>query len=167
MPAIRQTGRQRSKTTTVARETDSSQSPPQTEKAAMTTTATTLKVPDINDLSMHSQSDLSSSVTSFGKDRVKGRYDFAAKVIMLGDYGVGKTSLLKTLGTLEAQEQVQDDVRTATRCLTYRPNEYVEMECARSDKRVLIRIMDTGGKCGHESTMETTRRLDDMWTKAN
>ena len=69
-----------------------------------------------------------------------GRYDFAAKIILLGDYGVGKTTLLATLGGVKGLNWC--------RCVAYKPNEYVELECVKNDKKILVRIMDTGGGCG-------------------
>ncbi|KAK7480045.1 hypothetical protein BaRGS_00028682 [Batillaria attramentaria] len=76
-----------------------------------------------------------------GENWWNSRYDFAAKIIILGNYGVGKTTLLNTLGNLEEPED-----SAGCRCTAFRPGEYVEMEAVRNNKRVLIRIMDTGGQ---------------------
>ncbi|XP_076435051.1 uncharacterized protein LOC143274932 [Babylonia areolata] len=67
-----------------------------------------------------------------------GKYDLAAKIIILGDYGVGKTSFLTTLAAVKDMGWC--------RCVAFKPNEYVEMECTKNDKKILIRLMDTGGQ---------------------
>ncbi|XP_076452726.1 uncharacterized protein LOC143288262 [Babylonia areolata] len=72
------------------------------------------------------------------EDGWSGSYDFVAKIIMLGDYGVGKSSLLRTLGGLKNLSWC--------RCRAFRANELVELECLKNEKKVLIRIMDTGGQ---------------------
>ncbi|KAL8605088.1 hypothetical protein ACOMHN_018889 [Nucella lapillus] len=67
-----------------------------------------------------------------------GKYDLAAKIIVLGDYGVGKSTLLSTLGGVRDMGWC--------RCVAFKPNEYVEMECSKNEKKILIRLMDTGGQ---------------------
>ena len=84
---------------------------------------------------------LSPSPTPYSEQWWSGKFDFAAKIIILGDYGVGKTTLLSTLGGLKDMGWC--------RCVSFRPNEFVEMECVKNEKKVLIRIMDTGGECGY------------------
>ncbi|GFO13763.1 ras-related protein rab-3 [Plakobranchus ocellatus] len=66
-------------------------------------------------------------------------YDLAAKVILLGDYSVGKTSFLSTLSRAK-------DENGSGFCKEYRPGELAEVVFKRQQKRAMIRVMDTGGQ---------------------
>ena len=91
-----------------------------------------------NSCSLEAFSHPSPSPSPYSEQWWSGKYDFAAKVIILGDYRVGKTTFLSTLGGMKDMSWC--------RCVSFRPNEFVEMECVKNEKKVLIRIMDTGGE---------------------
>ncbi|XP_059147813.1 uncharacterized protein LOC131935427 [Physella acuta] len=69
---------------------------------------------------------------------VPTRFDYTVKIILLGDPSVGKSSLLNSL----AQQQESKECR----CVDYRPNGHVELAMARGGKRILAKIVDTGGQ---------------------
>ncbi|GFS25012.1 Ras-related protein Rab-3 [Elysia marginata] len=66
-------------------------------------------------------------------------YDLAAKVILLGDFSVGKTSFLSTLAKAR-------DENGSGFCREYRAGELAEVVFKRQQKRAMIRVMDTGGQ---------------------
>ncbi|KAK0060487.1 ras-related protein RABC2a [Biomphalaria pfeifferi] len=68
------------------------------------------------------------------------RFDYTIKIILLGDHSVGKSSLLTHLAG------IQDAKDMSYRCLNYRPNSHVELAMWKNGKRVLVRIVDTGGQ---------------------
>lgn len=68
------------------------------------------------------------------------RFDYTIKIILLGDHAVGKSSLL-----LHLAEQL-DPRDNGCQCLDFRPNGHVELAIRRNGKRILARIVDTGGQ---------------------
>ncbi|XP_071093224.1 uncharacterized protein [Haliotis cracherodii] len=66
-------------------------------------------------------------------------YDYNVKIILLGDYGVGKSTLMNYLG-----KQKEGSVRCC--CARSNRNGYVEVEVNRNDKCILARLTDTGGQ---------------------
>ncbi|KAH9525543.1 Ras- protein Rab-18-B [Bulinus truncatus] len=68
------------------------------------------------------------------------RFDYTIKIILLGDHSVGKSSLLTHLA------EIQDSRDLSYRCLNYRPNSHVELAMLKNGKKVLVRIVDTGGQ---------------------
>ncbi|KAK6192421.1 hypothetical protein SNE40_003890 [Patella caerulea] len=69
----------------------------------------------------------------------EGEYDYRVKIILLGDVSVGKSTFVRTLSK-------QDDIEHGCSCVTYKQNGYVEVECVRNGKKVLAKIIDTGGQ---------------------
>ncbi|XP_059141924.1 ras-related protein Rab-37-like [Physella acuta] len=69
----------------------------------------------------------------------KESYDLKARVILLGDYSVGKTSFLRTLASS------REDV-VGVCCKEYVPGEVAVVICVRDEERALVRVMDTGGQ---------------------
>lgn len=68
------------------------------------------------------------------------RFDFTVKIILLGDHNVGKTSLLADLASL------RDTRESECRCVDYRPNGHVDLDVWKNGKRILAKIVDTGGE---------------------
>ncbi|XP_005102542.2 ras-related protein Rab-44 [Aplysia californica] len=66
-------------------------------------------------------------------------FDVAVKVILLGDFNVGKTSLLHSLS------KARDEAGSGC-CREYRCGELVELVYSRDDRRAMVRVMDTGGQ---------------------
>ncbi|CAL1533770.1 unnamed protein product [Lymnaea stagnalis] len=68
------------------------------------------------------------------------RFDYTIKIILLGDHAVGKSSLLVHLAE---QYEPKDN---SCQCLDFRPNGHVELAMRRNGKRILAKIVDTGGQ---------------------
>lgn len=68
------------------------------------------------------------------------RFDYTVKIILLGDHNVGKSSFLADLASLK------DSKESECRCIDYRPNGHVDLDMWKHGKRILAKIVDTGGK---------------------
>uniref|UniRef100_A0A0B7AAB9 SOCS box domain-containing protein n=1 Tax=Arion vulgaris TaxID=1028688 RepID=A0A0B7AAB9_9EUPU len=68
------------------------------------------------------------------------RFDYTVKIILLGDHNVGKSSFLADLASL------RDSSDSDCQCIDYRPNGHVDLDIWKRGKRVLTKIVDTGGQ---------------------
>ncbi|BFZ18930.1 hypothetical protein BsWGS_21969 [Bradybaena similaris] len=68
------------------------------------------------------------------------RFDYTVKIILLGDHNVGKSSFLADLASLK------DSKESECRCIDYRPNGHVDLDMWKHGKRILAKIVDTGGQ---------------------
>ncbi|ESO84622.1 hypothetical protein LOTGIDRAFT_168481 [Lottia gigantea] len=69
----------------------------------------------------------------------KKEYDYRIKIILLGDVNVGKSSFIRVLSE-------QTDLEQGCCCKDYQQNSYAEVECILNGKRILAKIIDTGGQ---------------------
>ncbi|KAK6191416.1 hypothetical protein SNE40_003110 [Patella caerulea] len=67
-------------------------------------------------------------------------FDYQFKVILLGDCGVGKTSLIRTLS------QKNDSNAGGCCCYSSPPNASAELEFKKHGRRVKVHVTDTGGQ---------------------
>lgn len=102
-----------------------------------------------------------------GSNTSLGQYDLTVKVILLGDYSVGKSSLLRNLTRFSSDINFQGNTSTSSSssCSSKRESlsggqtrmnaivrstvhsgGFVDVEFTHQDKTVLTRIADTGGE---------------------
>ncbi|CAG5124585.1 unnamed protein product [Candidula unifasciata] len=66
------------------------------------------------------------------------RFDYTVKIILLGDHNVGKSSFLADLASGSKEFECH--------CIDYRPNGHVDLDMWKHGKRILTKIVDTGGQ---------------------
>ena len=67
-------------------------------------------------------------------------YDHVLKVPVLGDYRIGKTALLTSI-----RQRYRADLRYRRQSDTLKPFVPAEIEMFRKNKRLLVKLVDTGG----------------------
>ncbi|KAK6191418.1 hypothetical protein SNE40_003112 [Patella caerulea] len=67
-------------------------------------------------------------------------FDYRFKVILLGDCGVGKSSLIRTLG------KKNDSNIGGCCCYSFTPNGSANLEFKKHGQRVSVQVIDTGGQ---------------------